>query len=126
MLVAGAVEPVATEILQAASKGAAAPVARPAPLSSVLDALGVMLLSVSLDGRVAAWNAAARRTLGCNGGLARRVRHTTLKNNPQGVAGLQQQSASSRPELAESLGEVAGRIQAIAPSPPIAPVRPDS
>jgi PAS domain S-box-containing protein len=45
--------------------------------------------------------------------LVREVHHR-IKNNLQGVAGLLQQSASSRPELAESLGEVVGRIQAIA------------
>jgi PAS domain S-box-containing protein len=45
--------------------------------------------------------------------LVREVHHR-IKNNLQGVAGLLQQSASSRPELAEALVEVAGRIQAIA------------
>jgi PAS domain S-box-containing protein len=45
--------------------------------------------------------------------LVREVHHR-IKNNLQGVAGLLQQSASSRPELAESLVEVVGRIQAIA------------
>ncbi|MFM1990305.1 MAG: hypothetical protein RJA99_3262 [Pseudomonadota bacterium] len=45
--------------------------------------------------------------------LVREVHHR-IKNNLQGVAGLLQQSASSRPELAEPLLEVVGRIQAIA------------
>ena len=45
--------------------------------------------------------------------LVREVHHR-IKNNLQGVAGLLQQSATSRPELAESLVEVVGRIQAIA------------
>jgi PAS domain S-box-containing protein len=45
--------------------------------------------------------------------LVREVHHR-IKNNLQGVAGLLQQSASSRPELAAALDEVAGRIQAIA------------
>jgi PAS domain S-box-containing protein len=45
--------------------------------------------------------------------LVREVHHR-IKNNLQGVAGLLQQSASSRPELAEPLAEVVGRIQAIA------------
>ena len=45
--------------------------------------------------------------------LVREVHHR-IKNNLQGVAGLLQQSASSRPELAGPLAEVAGRIQAIA------------
>jgi PAS domain S-box-containing protein len=43
--------------------------ARPAPLASALDALGVMLMHVSLDGRVVAWSRAARETLGWDGGL---------------------------------------------------------
>jgi two-component sensor histidine kinase len=45
--------------------------------------------------------------------LVREVHHR-IKNNLQGVAGLLQQSASSRPELAAALAEVVGRIQAIA------------
>ncbi|MEI7447823.1 MAG: histidine kinase dimerization/phosphoacceptor domain -containing protein [Burkholderiales bacterium] len=45
--------------------------------------------------------------------LVREVHHR-IKNNLQGVAGLLQQSASSRPELAGPLVEVVGRIQAIA------------
>jgi two-component sensor histidine kinase len=45
--------------------------------------------------------------------LVREVHHR-IKNNLQGVAGLLQQSASTRPELAEPLAEVVGRIQAIA------------
>jgi PAS domain S-box-containing protein len=45
--------------------------------------------------------------------LIREVHHR-IKNNLQGVAGLLQQSASSRPELSEALYEVVGRIQAIA------------
>jgi PAS domain S-box-containing protein len=45
--------------------------------------------------------------------LVREVHHR-IKNNLQGVAGLLQQSASSRPELAVPLAEVVGRIQAIA------------
>jgi PAS domain S-box-containing protein len=42
---------------------------RPAPLASALDALGVMLLHVSLDGRVLAWSRAARERLGWDGGV---------------------------------------------------------
>lgn len=45
--------------------------------------------------------------------LVREVHHR-IKNNLQGVAGLLQHSASLRPELAAPLGEVAGRIHAIA------------
>lgn len=42
---------------------------RPSPLAGTLDALGVMLLHVALDGRVVAWSRAARETLGWEGGL---------------------------------------------------------
>jgi len=44
--------------------------------------------------------------------LVREVHHR-IKNNLQGVAGLLQQTARSRPQLAEMLTEVVGQIQAI-------------
>jgi PAS domain S-box-containing protein len=45
--------------------------------------------------------------------LVREVHHR-IKNNLQGVAGLLQQMASAKPEVAPTLNEVAGQIQAIA------------
>ena len=45
--------------------------------------------------------------------LVREVHHR-IKNNLQGVAGLLQQMASAKPEVAGTLNEVAGQIQAIA------------
>ncbi len=45
--------------------------------------------------------------------LVREVHHR-IKNNLQGVAGLLQQMASAKPEVAATLHEVAGQIQAIA------------
>ena len=45
--------------------------------------------------------------------LVREVHHR-IKNNLQGVAGLLQQMASAKPEVAATLQEVAGQIQAIA------------
>ncbi|MEI7446853.1 MAG: PAS domain S-box protein, partial [Burkholderiales bacterium] len=42
---------------------------RPAPLASALDALGVMVLHLAADGRVLAWNRAARERLGWDGGV---------------------------------------------------------
>jgi len=45
--------------------------------------------------------------------LVREVHHR-IKNNLQGVAGLLQQMASAKPEVASTLNEVAGQIQAIA------------
>ncbi|AKJ30964.1 PAS domain-containing sensor histidine kinase [Caldimonas brevitalea] len=40
--------------------------------------------------------------------------HHRIKNNLQGVAGLLQQIAARKPEMAEAIGEVAGQVQAIA------------
>jgi len=40
--------------------------------------------------------------------------HHRIKNNLQGVAGLLQQSAARRPEVAAQIGEVVGQVQAIA------------
>ncbi len=45
--------------------------------------------------------------------LVREVHHR-IKNNLQGVAGLLQQSAARRPEIASQLDEIVGQIQAIA------------
>jgi len=45
--------------------------------------------------------------------LVREVHHR-IKNNLQGVAGLLQQSAARRPEIAPQLDEIVGQIQAIA------------
>ncbi len=45
--------------------------------------------------------------------LVREVHHR-IKNNLQGVAGLLQQMANAKPEVATTLNEVAGQIQAIA------------
>jgi len=45
--------------------------------------------------------------------LVREVHHR-IKNNLQGVAGLLQQMASAKPEVASTLHEIAGQIQAIA------------
>lgn len=45
--------------------------------------------------------------------LVREVHHR-IKNNLQGVAGLLQQIALTRPALADALGEIAGQVQAIA------------
>jgi PAS domain S-box-containing protein len=45
--------------------------------------------------------------------LVREVHHR-IKNNLQGVAGLLQHQANAKPELAETLNEIAGQIQAIA------------
>jgi two-component sensor histidine kinase len=40
--------------------------------------------------------------------------HHRIKNNLQGVAGLRQQTAAQRPEVADILDEVVGQVQAIA------------
>jgi PAS domain S-box-containing protein len=45
--------------------------------------------------------------------LVREVHHR-IKNNLQGVAGLLQHQANAKPELADTLNEIAGQIQAIA------------
>jgi PAS domain S-box-containing protein len=45
--------------------------------------------------------------------LVREVHHR-IKNNLQGVAGLLQHQANAKPDLAETLNEIAGQIQAIA------------
>jgi two-component sensor histidine kinase len=45
--------------------------------------------------------------------LVREVHHR-IKNNLQGVAGLLQHMSDSKPEVAETLSEIAGQIQAIA------------
>ena len=45
--------------------------------------------------------------------LVREVHHR-IKNNLQGVAGLLQHMADSKPEVADTLSEIAGQIQAIA------------
>mgnify|MGYP000878145123 CR=1 FL=1 len=68
------------------------PVARPAPLASALDALGVMLLHVSLDGRVLAWSRAARETLGWDGGLYGERLDPAL--SAEGAAGLARRIAA--------------------------------
>ena len=88
---------------------------RLAPLSEPGEPRSPLVLLVASDvtEQRAAEQARLQAAIAQREALVREVHHR-IKNNLQGVAGLLQQSASSRPELAESLGEVVGRIQAIA------------
>jgi PAS domain S-box-containing protein len=89
---------------QAGRASPAAPTAgavpRPAPLASALDALGVMLLHVSLDGRVLAWSRAARETLGWDGGLYGERLDPALSG--EGATGLARRIAAQGPVTWES------------------------
>jgi two-component sensor histidine kinase len=97
--------------------GAASPAAW-APASAAPpgeDAGGLQLLLVASDvtEQRAAERARLQAAIAQREVLVREVHHR-FKNNLQGVAGLLQQNAARRPEMADILSEAVGQVQAIA------------
>jgi two-component sensor histidine kinase len=80
-----------------------------------VDGGGTQLLLVASDvtEQRAAERARLQAAIAQREVLVREVHHR-IKNNLQGVAGLLQQNASRRPELADILSEAVGQVQAIA------------
>jgi PAS domain S-box-containing protein len=79
------------------------------------DAGGLQLLLVASDvtEQRAAERARLQAAIAQREVLVREVHHR-IKNNLQGVAGLLQQNAARRPEMADILSEAVGQVQAIA------------
>ncbi len=73
----------------------------------------LLLVASDVTGQRAAERARLQAAIDQREVLVREVHHR-IKNNLQGVAGLLQQNAARRPELAEMLSEAVGQVQAIA------------
>ena len=87
--------------------------ARLKPVRMFDGAVRVFGIADDITERVAAERQRLEEALKQRDLLVREVHHR-IKNNLQGVAGLLQHQAHAKPELADTLNEIAGQIQAIA------------